>query len=334
LQHLDPTEYEIFLYHNHAKVDAVSERLRTQAKSWKNLVGQTNETATKILRADQLDIAIDLAGHTGFNRLASFAQRVAPVQVTYLGYPNTTGLKAMDFRFVDSVTDPEGVDDGYYTEKRIRFSECGWAFSPPAHAPEPARDGDATLTFGSFNNPAKLSSATLRVWGRLLKETPSARLLLKGTGLTNPETRGVMENKLQRAGIDLARVDFMDRTPNLASHLEIYHRVDVALDPFPYAGTTTTCEALWMGVPVVTLAGDRHAARVGASLLTAIGHPEWIARSEDEYLEIAKVLATDVARRDAMRASLRSEMSHSLLLNHRDQAKRFGAALRACWSAK
>ncbi|HEY9154533.1 MAG TPA: tetratricopeptide repeat protein [Opitutaceae bacterium] len=334
LQHLDPIEFEVFLYHNHAKVDAMSERLRTHARSWKNLVGLTNEAATKILRADQLDVAIDLAGHTGFNRLYSFAQRVAPVQITYLGYPNTTGLKAMDFRFVDSVTDPARAhDDTWYTEKRIRFSDCGWAFSPPVNAPEPARAGDATLTFGSFNNPAKLSAATLRVWSRLLRETPSARLLLKGTGLTNPETRVVMESNLQSAGVELARVEFMDRTPNLASHLEIYHRVDVALDPFPYAGTTTTCEALWMGVPVVTLSGDRHAARVGASLLSAIGHREWIAHSEDEYVAIAKKLAESGELRRELRSSLRSEMSHSSLLNHAEQAKRFGAAVRACWQS-
>lgn len=352
LQHLDPAQFEVFLYHNHSKVDAMSERLRAHAKSWKNLVGQTNESATKILRADQLDLAIDLAGHTGFNRLACFAQRIAPVQVTYLGYPNTTGLSAMDFRLVDSVTDPEGADDAFYTEQRIRFSECAWAFSPPARAPEPARastdlsaganagasaglrESDATLTFGSFNNPAKLSTATLRVWSRLLQEIPEARLLLKGAGLTNPETRGVIEGKLRAAGVALARVEFLDRTPNLASHLEIYHRVDVALDPFPYAGTTTTCEALWMGVPVVTLSGDRHAARVGASLLKAVGHEEWIAKSEDEYVAIARRLAGDGERRRTIRESLRSEMSHSLLLDHPEQAKRFGEALRACWRSK
>ena len=333
LQHLNREDFEIFLYHNHAKVDFMSERLRVHARSWKNLVGQTDTAAEKILRADNLDIAIDLAGHTGFNRLACFAQRIAPVQMTYLGYPNTTGLKTMDFRFVDAITDPLGSDDEFYTEKRIRFSSCAWAFSPPKNSPSPARSEGTPFTFGSFNNPSKLSEATLSLWQRLLTRVPDARLLLKGTGLTEPVTGSVMEKKLQAVGIDVQRVDLLDRTPNLASHLEIYHRIDVALDPFPYHGTTTTCEALWMGVPLVTLRGDRHAARVGASLLTAVSHPEWIAESEEGYLEIAARLAADRSRLLRLRQTLRADLESSVLLDHAGQAARFGDALRACWQA-
>ena len=336
LKHLDPAQFEIFLYHNHSKVDAVSDRLRAHATSWKNLAGLPDAMAEKVLRADNLDIAIDLAGHTGFNRLAVFARRIAPVQITYLGYPNTTAVRAIDYRFVDEITDPLGTngvseEDAYYTEKRVRFSPCAWSFSPPPNAPEPGRIENAPLTFGSFNNPAKFSPRTFSLWARLLTAVPAARLLLKGTGLTAAVTRSLFEAKLASVGIDLTRVELLDRTPNLTSHLEIYHRIDVALDPFPYHGTTTTCEALWMGVPVVTLAGDRHAARVGASLLTAVGHPEWIASSEDDYIAIAAALAAEPTKRAALRQSLRSEMSHAILLNHAEQAQHFGNALRACW---
>lgn len=334
LQHLDRAQFDIVLYHDHAQVDALSERLRSHASLWRNFVGQLNPAVEAAIRADQPDILVDLAGHTGLNRLPLFARRLAPVQVTYLGYPNTTGLRAMDHRFVDAVTDPGEDDQRFATEHLVRFSSCAWCYQPPATAPEPARTGGAALTFGSFNNLAKLSAETLALWARVLAATPGARLLLKGHGLDDPLVGRVMQEKLQRAGLDLTRVDLLGRTPNLASHLEIYHQVDVALDPFPYHGTTTTCEALWMGVPVVTLLGDRHASRVGASLLSAVGRSEWIATSADEYVALASRLASDGETRARARHELRDQLRQSPLMDHVGQAARFGAALRQCWDER
>lgn len=331
LRHLDPAQFEVVLYHDHFRVDAMSERLRQHAALWRNFVGQLHDVVEKTIRADQPDILVDLAGHTGINRLPLFARRLAPVQVSYLGYPNTSGLRTMDYRFVDEMTDPSEDDQARHTEKLIRFSSCAWAFEPPLQAPEPRRAARDGVTFGSFNNLAKLLPTTLRLWAQILNAVPGSRLLLKGQGVENALVRSVVENRIQTAGLDPARVQLLGRTAQMAAHLELYHQVDVALDAFPYHGTTTTCEALWMGVPVVTLRGDRHASRVGASLLQAIGRAEWIATNETEYVAIAAALAADLPRIDELRLTLREQMRASILLDHATQAARFGAALRRCW---
>ena len=281
LAHLDRAQFEVVLYHDHFVVDAMSERLRARAAVWRNFVGQPDDTVEAAIRADAPDILVDLAGHTGLNRLALLARRLAPVQISYLGYPNTTGLRAMDYRLVDAITDPVGEAEKYHTEKLIRFAATAWSYAPPAEAPEPAGRSRATgapAIFGCFNNFAKVTDAALEAWGRLLAAVPDSRLRLKAAGLGEPSVAAHINARLERAGVDQTRVELIERTPDLAAHLALYREIDVALDTFPYHGTTTTCEALWMGVPVVTLAGDRHAARVGASLLTAAGHTSWLAR--------------------------------------------------------
>jgi predicted O-linked N-acetylglucosamine transferase (SPINDLY family) len=187
------------------------------------------------------------------------------------------------------------------------------------------------VTFGSFNNFSKVTDETLGLWGRLLAAVPGSRLLLKSTGLSDPGIAAQVRARLQHAGLPEERAELAGFKDTTAGHLAAYARIDIALDTHPYNGTTTTCEALWMGVPVVTLRGDRHAARVGASLLQAAGHPEWIAGSQDNYLSIAAGLASDPARLTALRGTLRQELEHSVLLDHAGQAARFGAALRAGW---
>ncbi|ATC64236.1 hypothetical protein CMV30_09860 [Nibricoccus aquaticus] len=336
LQHLDRERFEIVLYHDHFQVDAMSERLRAHATLWRNFVGLPHSVVEAQIRADAPDILIDLAGHTGINRLPVFARRVAPVQISYLGYPNTTGLAAMDFRLVDAITDPDEIDQQFHTEKLIRFAPTAWAYAPPATAPEITltRPASRPITFGSFNNFAKVSDTTLALWGRILAAVPASRILLKGHGLGDSETAAFISARLAKHAIDPARLDLLGRTPNLASHLALYERMDVALDAFPYHGTTTTCEALWMGVPVVTLAGDRHASRVSASLLTAAGHPEWIAHNADDYVAIAARLAASPDLLANIRATLRADLRRSPLLDHPAQARRFGDALLACWQTR
>jgi protein O-GlcNAc transferase len=336
LRHLDRRRFEIILYHDHFQVDATSERLRAHAVLWRNFVGQPASVVERQIRADAPDILVDLAGHTGFNRLPLLARRLAPVQVAYLGYPNTTGLPTMDFRFVDALTDPGDDDQRFHTETLVRFAPTAWTYAPPRAAPEvaSARAGDAPVTFGSFNNFAKVSGTTLALWSRILAAVPGSRILLKGHGLDQTAIATTLIPRLTAHAIDPARVELLGRTPDLASHLALYARMDVALDPFPYHGTTTTCEALWMGVPVVTLAGDRHAARVGVSLLTAVGHPEWIASSADEYVTIATALAADREKRLHLRRTLRDDLRRSPLLDHEAQARRFGDALLACWQSR
>lgn len=331
LRHLDRSQFEVMLYHDHFQLDAMSNRLRGLADLWRNFIGQRAAAVESVIRADAPDILVDLAGHTGRNRLPLFARRLAPVQITYLGYPNTTGLRTMDFRFVDAITDPDDDDQRYHTEHLVRFSNCAWAYQPPANAPEPTRSAAPGITFGSFNNLAKLSPVTLALWARILATIPDSRLLLKGHGLQEPSIRAVIEQKLREAGLDLARVQLLGRRPDTGSHLEVYREVDVALDPFPYHGTTTTCEALWMGVPVISLRGDRHASRVGASLLSAAGHPEWIADTADDYIRAAVETARQRVDRPDARAQLRRDLQASILLDHAGQSQRFAAALLRCW---
>ncbi|MBI3887391.1 MAG: hypothetical protein HY302_16920, partial [Opitutae bacterium] len=223
----------------------------------------------------------------------------------------------------------------WHTEHLVRFAPTAWAYEPPAAAPPagalPPCRANGHVTFGCFNNFIKVSDETLDTWAALLAAVPGARLRLKAQGLGDPAVAAFVRSRLARLGVADERLDLLDRTPGLAAHLALYESVDVALDTFPYHGTTTTCEALWMGVPVVTRTGDRHAARVGTSLLTAVGHPEFVAASAADYVRVAAGLAADPARLAALRGSLRRALQRSPLLDHAGQAERFGAALRASW---
>jgi predicted O-linked N-acetylglucosamine transferase (SPINDLY family) len=336
LRHLDREAFEPLLYNDRTPPDAMTGRFRELAAGWRDIAGQVHGVVAEKLRADAPDIIVDLSGHTGATRLPLLAARMAPVQVTYLGYPNTTGLRAMDYRFVDAITDPEGDSDAWHTEKLVRFAPTAWVYAPPADAPEPAPAPSVAagrVVFGSFNNFSKVTDAMLREWAAILGEVPESRLLIKSPGLADPAVAAHVRGRLRAAGCDEARVDLLDVAARTAEHLAMYARIDVALDPFPYNGTTTTCEALWMGVPVVTLCGDRHAARVGASLLQTVGHPEWVATDVAAYRRIAVGLARDEAARVAWRAGARDTLRRSVLFDQAGQAARFGAALRECWRA-
>ena len=329
LSNLDAARIEVFLYHDHPVVDDESERLRRAAAHWRHVAGRSHAALESLVRADKLDVLVDLAGHTELNRLPLFARRLAPVQATYLGYPDTTGLRSIDYRLVDAITDPAGADE-FCTEKLVRFAPTAWCYAPPEDAPHPAPPPSARggpVTFGSFNNYAKITDETLRAWGRLLAAVPGSRLVLKSFGLGAPALRAAARARLAEAGIDPDRAELLDHAASASAHLAAYARLDVALDTFPYHGTTTTCEALWMGVPVVTLAGDRHSSRVGMSLLAAAGRSEWIASDWDEYVCIAAGLGAGAGRLAAVRTSLREEMRRSVLMDHEGQAGRLAAAL-------
>jgi protein O-GlcNAc transferase len=330
LKHLPVESFEIVLYHDHYREDEVSERLRSSASLWRNFVGQSLETVERQILADAPDILVDLAGHTGSNRLPLFSRRVAPVQISYLGYPNTTGIAAMDYRFTDELADPTQSADAIHTESLVRFASTAWTYLPPVDSPPVAPAPDAAgqgVVFGSFNNLSKVGPETLELWSAVLRAVPHSTLLLKSHGVD----ADFHTTRMIRAGIEPARVKFLGYAATLRDHLDCYGHVHIGLDPSPYNGTTTTCEALWMGVPVVTFTGERHASRVGTSLLHAIGHPEWCAHSRDEYVQIAQRLAADRTSLGVLRSTLRQQMERSPLMNHAGQARRFGEALRACW---
>ena len=331
LAHLDRAQFEVVLYHDNVRTDPTSKRLAEGAVLWRNFWGRGDATVEATIRSDAPDILVDLAGHSGQNRVHLYARRLAPVQVTYLGYPNTTGVTEMDYRFTDETADPAGESDRQYVERLVRFALCAWSFSPSedmnrAGRIPPAGQG-ASIAFGSFNNLCKLGDGTLQLWGRVLAEVPGSRLVLKAFGLEADR----MRPRIVAAGIDPARVSLLPPERDIFDHLECYRNVDIALDPFPYGGTTTTCEALWMGRPVITLAGDRHASRVGASLLGAIGRPEWVAQGPDAFVRIASELARNRAILREESAGLRQRLAESPIFDHAGQARRFGDALRSCW---
>ena len=336
LRHLNPGQFEVYLYHNHAIVDETSERLQLAAHGWKNLVRLDDDAAESLIRRDTPDILVDLAGHLPGNRLALLARRLAPVQVAYLGYPNTTGLAVCDYRFVDEQSCPARDAFSFHTEKLVRFAPTAWTFAPTEVAPEvgslPCADGHP-VTFGSFVDFAKVTDEVLRLWSQVLAAVPGSRLVLKSARLDDAEVLGFVRPRLEAAGLPEDRVTLRGHVATTEAHLAVYGQIDAALDPFPYNGTITTCEALWMGVPVITRAGDRSASRIGLSLLTAAGHPEFVARTDDDYVRLATALVTDRVRLAALRASLRHDLLRSPLLDHAGQTARFEAALRRCWGA-
>ncbi len=325
----DRDAVSVHLYSETRRPDSLTARLKARADGWCDTAGLDDDALAARIRADGIDVLVDLAGHSAFNRLPVFARKPAPVQVTWLGYPGTTGLTAMDYRLVDPVSDPEGAADAQATERLVRLKD-GFLCYRPETAPEPGR-GTGPLTFGSFNSLNKLSEPVLDLWAALLNRLPEARLLLKCRQLADPAAAALLRAAFESRGVAGERLDLRSWTAGPEAHLETYREIDIGLDPFPYAGTTTTCEALWMGVPVVTLAGDRHAARMGASLLTRVGLPELIATTQTAYLEIAVSLAGDPARRDRLRSDLRPRMAASPLCDAFGLARCLETAYRVMW---
>jgi predicted O-linked N-acetylglucosamine transferase (SPINDLY family) len=330
----DRQAVEVFCYAEVVRPDTATAHLRGLADRWLVTVGMSDEKLAERIRADGIDILVDLAGHTARNRLRVFARKPAPVQVTWLGYPNTTGLEAIDYRLVDAVTDPAGEADAWASETLVRLDGGFLCYGGLKGAPQPAAPPclqSGTLTFGSFNNPTKVSAATFNAWATLLCRLPRARLLLKGKQFADATTRALFLARLGERGVAAERVELLAWLPDAAAHLAVYHRVDIALDPFPYNGTTTTCEALWMGVPVVTLRGDRHAGRVGASLLGQVGLTDLIGNSVEEYVEIAHALAGNPARLNELRRALRPRLAASPLCDGGAFARKTEAAFRRMW---
>jgi len=314
------------------ETDAMTSLLRSRVDVWHALPRAPHAAIEQAIRKAGVHVLVELSGITAGHALPVIARRPAPVQVTYLGYPNTTGLRQLQARIVDHQTDPPGSET-YATEPLVRTEGCFLCFSPReviegrTHAPEaPARDV-GPITFGSFNVISKLSGTTIALWSRVLREREGSRLLLKARSLGS---RSLAERVLSRFGahgIDPGRIDLVPFVPSHAEHLALYRRVDVALDPTPYNGTTTTCEALWMGVPVVTLSGRTHAARVGRSILHAAGLGEWVAEDEDGFVRTACALVDERVGLAECRRTLRSRLLTSTLCDRTGAGVRFGAAL-------
>ncbi|MDH3584078.1 MAG: tetratricopeptide repeat protein, partial [Phycisphaerae bacterium] len=327
-------QVEVFCYSNVQRADAVTDRIEGLADHWRDIRYLDDQKAEALIRDDGIDILVDLIGQLANNRLPLFARRPAPVQMTYLGYPNTTGLPTIDYRLTDVHADPPGLTAAMHTETLVRLEGGFLCYQPPADAPPVSALPAATaghVTFGSFNNLLKLRPPVIALWARILAAVEGSTLTLKGRGLDDRQTQDHFRRQFKAQGVAEDRITLLTHVASTEDHLGLYGAVDIALDPFPYNGTTTTCEALWMGVPVVTLAGDRHAGRVGVSLLHAAECTAWIADSLDAYVQIAADLAADISRLGEIRRDLRPRMQASRLMDAEAFTGELEATYRQAW---
>jgi predicted O-linked N-acetylglucosamine transferase (SPINDLY family) len=333
LAHHDKAAVEVFCYSDNARHDEVSERLRQHADHWCRSAGWPDQRLADRIGADEIDVLVDLAGHTLDNRLLVFARRPAPVQFTYLGYPATTGLDSIDYRLVTADTDPHGAE-AWHSEALWRVPGSLWCYRPRAGSPPPSLDAPVSrlgyVTFGSSNNVAKLSPDALALWARILGAVPSSRLVM--TGIPEGSVRDRLRQRFAAQGIDPARVTIHGRLPT-PEFEALCQDIDIGLDPFPYNGTTTTCELLWLGVPVVTLAGETSVARSGVAILRALGLDELVAADADAYVALAIALAADLPRLTALRAGLRPRFEQSPLRDEAGLTRAIEAAYRTAWRA-
>lgn len=327
--------FEVICYANVTAPDAVTERLQKLADKWHNIAGLSDEQVAELVREDTIDILVDLAGHTGGNRLLVFARKPAPVQVTYLGYPSSSGLSAMDYRLSDDWIDPPGMTEAFHSEELVRLPGGSLCFQPQLSGPgvSPLPDlSPGNVTFGSFNNAVKVVPEVVAQWSQLLQALPGSRLLMKGKQLGDRETIERYQNMFERQGVAPERLEFVGWIPSSEEHLALYNRVHIALDTFPYNGCTTTCEALWMGIPVITLAGNDSRSRVGVSILKQAGLEDCIADSPEAYIEIAKDLANNINKLQQVRAGLREKMQQSPLLDAAAFTHKLESAYRDMWN--
>jgi protein O-GlcNAc transferase len=330
----DPEQIEIFCYSYHPTPDAVTDRIRGYAHQWRNVARSPGTRVAEQIRQDQIDILIDLAGHTYPRQLTVFASKPAPVQVAWLGYPNTTGLDTMDYRLTDAIADPPGASDKLCSEKLIRLPRTAWCYEAPYgnlpldyKPPSEARP----ITFGCFNAFPKINRTMLELWATILRSIPASRMLIKAKAMSSQTAQQKVRQVMEGAGIASDRLEMIAWKQSRQEHLSSYQQMDIALDTFPYHGTTTTCEALWMGVPVVTLEGQAHVSRVGVSLLSNMGLSELVAISRADYARIAIQLAGDTNRLNELLSGLRQRMRCSPLMDAPQFARDIERAFREIW---
>lgn len=330
----DRAAFAFYCYSDVRREDHTTRQLRSHVAVWREIVGQTDEQVAELIWADRIDVLVDLAQHTARNRLLTFARKPAPVQISYLGSPGGAGLDTIDYRLTDSFADPRETNASTPPESLLRLPDTAWCFAPPAGGPEvgelPAPHRGYP-TFGCFNNFAKVTDDIIRLWARILQRVPKSRLTLKNRATGSREVVARLRGLFAQERVSADRLDFVSPTLSHFDHLRCYDDVDIALDTFPYHGTTTTCEALWMGVPVVTLAGKTPAARVGVSLLTNAGFADWVAASPDDYVERAVAVVGDLPRLATLRRGLREHLRRSPLMDAPRFARAVENAFRAAW---
>jgi protein O-GlcNAc transferase len=331
----DPASIEIYAYNNHTQNDWVTQQLRALCAQWRSVVGMSDQSFASLVAADGIDILVDLSGHTSDSRLGVFALKPAPVQLSWLGFWGTTGLPTIDYILSDVTTIPEG-DERHYSETVFRLPDSRFCYAPPYYAPTPATTPaylkNGYVTFGSFNNLSKIGPDVIELWARVLQQTPTARLLLKWASLADGAVRQSLFDSFALHGIGPERLTMRPASPHHEMLAE-YGDMDIALDPFPFSGGLTSCEALWMNVPVVTLPGSRAVSRQTQGFLRAIGLPELVASSADDYVRITTDLAADRPRLAELQRTLRRRMAASPLCDGYVFTRNLEAAYRTMWQS-
>jgi len=318
LAHHDKNKFKVYCYVLHNTMDQSHAHIKTYVDTWVECANWSNKQLAQHIKKDEIDILVDLMGHTGTNRLLVFAQKPAPVQVSYLGYPNTTGLKAMDYRITDTYVSPPGAEQ-YSSEKLLRLP-CSYHCYTPSPIMQTLEVSDLPakqagyITFSCFNKYAKISSPIISAWIKLLQSCPTAHLLLKDASFKHESVRQQLQTQFVEAGIEANRLKIIGHLASFEEHLCLYHSIDISLDSWPYNGATTSCESLWMGVPVISLCGETQASRVGLSILSTIGLPELVTYSLGEYVNKAAQLAHDLAHLQTLRTTMRARLNNSMLL--------------------
>jgi len=323
----DSRAFEHIFYSNSSHEDEVTERMKGYADRWRQVWQLSDDALVELISADRIDVLVDLSGHTDLNRLGVFARRPAAVQISYLGYPGSTGLRAMDYRITDSLTDPSPSADGWHTEVLLRLPASQWCFRPFRQRPPDSPKGPRVqgVTFGSFNNLIKLSDTILDCWIKILNRVPEARFRL--ARVRSARRAEDIISRFVRGGVSRERIECVPYRTE-APHGRQFEGVDIALDSFPYNGVTTTCEALYLGVPVVTLHGSHGVSRSGLSILTTLGAQRLVASRPEQYVDIAVGLARTPGEIDRVRADLKERFERSPLRNERGFAVAFENLLR------
>jgi protein O-GlcNAc transferase len=333
LENHDRKACEVYCYSTGSRRDAITSRIESRSDGWRDAAPMSDDALAEVINRDRVDVLIDLTGHAGPLRLAVFAQRPAPVAASWLGYLGTTGLKRIHYRISDAYSDPEEIAEGTHTEALVRLPHSQWCYRPflsRSHAARPPLARNGFVTFGSFNHVSKVSDSARSLWAQVLAGVPGSKLLV--TGVPAGRAREALAAGFRDAGISPDRISFVPRV-SMDDYLDRYDEVDIALDTIPYGGGATSCDALWMGVPVVTLAGRGSASRSATSILTTLGLESWIARTPEQYVEVATRAAGDPSVLAEARASLRARMQSSPLMDEPLFARNFENACRRMWRA-
>ncbi len=334
LSNLPQTLFATFCYSDSTTDDDYNRKIKEQSRYWRPIYGLDSGVVTQMIAADKIDILIELSGHTANNRLPVVAQKPAPVQFSWLGYPASTGIANGTFRLTDNITVPEEFDE-HYSETLTYLETPFLCYAPPPEArdllPEKTPGASDNIVFASFNNAAKINQNVVETWSHILKKTPGSRLLIKTRTLQDISTASQLREKFANCGVNPERISIQGKNFTTAGHFAAYNQVDIALDPFPYNGTTTTCDALWMGTPVIAMRGKSHADRVGASLLQAIGCPELVAENCSDYIDIAVSLAQNITELARYHQKIRTKMQKSSLMNAKKFTENFNRAIISRW---